>query len=109
MLILTNLLLFLAVALLVYWLYKPVKPAQPAAPAVTKRRPPLPNSEIGRFRFLVQRDGLPAALAWLQRAQAIYRAAYKDRKHKGIKSYRFEYLQAARDMRAILKDHSWKF
>lgn len=39
------------------------------------------GGEEGRIRFLLQRDGVAATIAWVQRTLRIYRAAVLDRGH----------------------------
>lgn len=61
--------------------------------------------EIGRFRFVAQRDGEAAARAFAVRTLAVYRRAASVRKarHGRRDRYRASYVESALSFRHILR------
>ena len=53
------------------------------------------GEERGRIEFLVRRDGLMAAVAWVDRTMRIYRRAVLDKRHFASTSeYRRKFIEA---------------
>jgi hypothetical protein len=58
-----------------------------------------------RIRFLTQRDGLEATIAWVWRTLRIYRAAVLDKKHHASsEGFRRDFLQSCCDFRRWLSE-----
>lgn len=72
------------------------------------------QAERERFAFLVQRDGLEAAIALTKRNRSIYRNVCRKRDKDGTmvypdpgkdRGYRTGYVRGARAMSIILREH----
>ena len=53
------------------------------------------SEEHGRIEFLVQRDGVKAAVVWVDRTMRIYRRAVRDKRHfASTNEYRRKFIKA---------------
>jgi hypothetical protein len=66
-----------------------------------------PNTvrEEHRIRFLLQRDGLPATIAWVRRTLRIYRIAVLDKSHYASSSvFRKGFIESYCDFKRWLRE-----
>lgn len=61
-------------------------------------------SEKERIEFLVRRDGVKEARAWVERILKLYREAIASGSHAATKEYRPRFEQSIREFEQWLKD-----